>query len=397
MARTWTPDLPKFEIIIETESDFPVQDATTITLNTWNYNIRDTIVTNKQFIIPIWAVIEIIGWDPFISGIVYTWTLWAFKGTDFLWFTHDHVFISTPLWSVYDINNASPVGSQIFMEDTAFVDCNSIWIIKNIAQFSGYFNAYTDIWQWFNLDGVRLTNLSQCQFNTWKDQVSSVMFTFDWTIDAIALHNIEYIPNTNENVFDFKTTATIWWSTITANIFNKTWWGWLFAAWSDDETTPELKFSANSNIPESIVFGNMTLPSIETVAITTIWVPVIVNDTSTWWTNIWTELWNTSRFTFISSLGRYTYTGLEDVNVWVSVSCTIEKSWGWADIISTIIAKNWVAIPESKSVTQSGTPTTVESIANVSLVTWDFIELMVQNDSTIVDIDVDISNFIIKD
>jgi len=36
------------------------------------------------------------------------------------------MFISTPLGSIFDVNNVSPAGSQIFIEDTVYVDCASV-------------------------------------------------------------------------------------------------------------------------------------------------------------------------------------------------------------------------------------------------------------------------------
>lgn len=383
-------------IVINSMDDFPVQDATTVTLSSFEYDIRVTLVTDKQFILENWAVIEFIGWDPSVSWLVYTWTLAAFKWTDFIVFTHDHVFISTPLWTIFDVNNVSAVAAQIFMEDTVYVDCSWIWIVKNIEQFSGYFNAFVDIWQWFNLESVRLINISQSTSNSWKNEIST-MFTFDWDIDSVQLSVIEYIPNSNENVFDFKVWATIAWANITSSVYNKTlWWG-LFAAWSREETDEFINFDANSWMPASIVFGNMTIPSVKTIIITSIWVPVIVNDANTGWTNIWTELWKTSRFTFSSSLWRYTYTWIEDVTVIVTSSSSIEKSWWGADTLSTLIAKNWIAVPESISTTENATATSVTSTAEIALSTWDFLELMVRNDTTTIDIDINTSNFIIKD
>jgi hypothetical protein len=51
MARTSEARTPENVYLIEKESDFPVQDATTITLGTGIYTINAAIVTVKRFII----------------------------------------------------------------------------------------------------------------------------------------------------------------------------------------------------------------------------------------------------------------------------------------------------------------------------------------------------------
>ena len=384
-----------FEITINSIDDFPVQDATTITLNTWNYSIRDVLVTDKQFILADWAIVEFLWWDPSISGLVYTWTLAAFKGEDFVSFTHDHVFISTPLGTIFDMDNVSPVWAQIFIEDTVYIDCAWIWVVKNIAQFSGYFNAFTDIWQGFDLDSVRLINIAQSTSNGWKNEVST-MFTFSWDIDSIQLNGIEYIPDSNESVFDFKVWANIVSANITWNVFNKTLSGTLFAAWSRNQTDIFLNFDANSGMSKSIVFGNMYLWTTEQVAITQNVISV-VNDATTWWANIWTELWDTSRFTFDSTLWRYTYIWLEIANVEIISTTSLEKQWGGSDYIETILLLNWLEIIWSAIGTDNTNPTSVTSIWDVEIDTWDYLEIGVRNTDSSSNINISVSNFIIKD
>lgn len=388
---------PKNTFLIEQESDFPVQDATTITLNTWIYNLNAAIVTGKRFIIPDGSVVTLSWSDPFIAGITYTWTWDMFTWADFLSLTHHLIFLSCPLWKLFNITNATPKLSQIFIDNTVYTDISDIGVTKNIDIVAWLFNAFQDIGQWFVFDSVRLINFSQVQLNWWKNEVWAVMFTFKWTIDWIALSNIDYKPKSNEFIFDIKSSLVIDWGTITSQVFNSSLWGGLFATGSKDQTDIKLNFQANLGMPKSIVFGNMTIPSTETVTITTLWVPVIINDTNTGGTDIWSELWKSSRFTFSSSNGRYTYTGLEDVNVTVTMSSSIEKVWWWSNFIATFIAKNWTVIAESKSWSKNADSTNVVSIAEIALSTWNFIEGAAQNDDWIANIIIDISNFTIKD
>ncbi len=376
--------------------DFPAAVAGVITLPTGTYSLQAVIVTWNRFVIPDGAVVQLRGLDAFIGWIVYTWTWDMFTFSDILSLSFTETFMTCPTASkLYNVTNATLSLAQIFIINTAIFDVADWWSIEKVTQFTWYFNAFTDIGNWIVLDWVDIISFNQINVDLWKDNTTS-MFTVDWTTTSFNMSNVTFWTKTNETVFDFKSTLVVWAATIVWCTYDQTWWWDLFAAWSKDQTDVNLNFSANSNMPRSIVFGNMNISSTETVAIASTWVPVVVNDTTTSGTNIWTELWNTSRFTFDSSLGRFTYTGIEDIVLNVITSSSVQKSWGWADIISTLIAKNGTAIAESISTAQSSTPTSLVSIADVSLVTWDFIELMVQNDSTTTSIDIDVSNFIAR-
>ena len=231
-----------FRYNIRSIDDFPIQDATTITLNSWEYYLESTLITSKQFIIPDGAVVAIRGWDPFVSWIIYTWVLSCFKGLDFVSLTNDLIFVSTPIGEVFDFNNIASVEAQMFMTDSVYIDCAWIGITKNIKQFSWYFTSFQFIWQGFNIDWIRFTNLSQSSTIFWNNEVTT-MFTFTWSIEWIQFNWMEFVPNANESLFDFKVWAIIDSANINSNVFNSTLWGALFAAWSRDQKDPNLFFN----------------------------------------------------------------------------------------------------------------------------------------------------------
>ena len=70
--------------LIETEADFPVQDATTITLSTGVYNLNAVIVTSKRFIVANGSSVIFRGGDAFVHGIVYTGSGDMYTVTDFI-------------------------------------------------------------------------------------------------------------------------------------------------------------------------------------------------------------------------------------------------------------------------------------------------------------------------
>jgi len=135
-------------ISVRSMDDFPAPVAWVITLTSGIYNISVTLVTSNRLVIADGAVVSLIWTDPFLSGFVYTWTGDFISWWNFLSLTHELIFISTPLWKLFNVTNASPTAAQIFVINTVYVDVTDIWILKNIDAVLWYFNAFQDIWQW---------------------------------------------------------------------------------------------------------------------------------------------------------------------------------------------------------------------------------------------------------
>lgn len=97
----------------------------------------------------------------------------------------------------------------------------------------------------------------------------------------------------------------------------------------------------------------------------------------------------TLRFTQAST-GIVTYTGLEDVDVYVQAFSTVERSGGGADVICTKIAidvgAGFVVHDETIGCTENSTPTQVVSAGYFTLSTNDEVAVYVSNTSSAVDI-----------
>ena len=380
---------------IRTADDFPVQDATTITLN-WVYNIQSTIVTSKRFIIADWTVANLKWIDAFLSWIVYTWTWDMFTFSNVASFSLTSVFITAPISNkLYNCTNASPTWASVFIISSALFDIPDFWIIQNIAQYSWYFNAFTDIGKWMVLESCDIVWFEQSQLTGWKNEPTA-MITLDWTMTSFWMNWCPFTTDSNESIFDFKSTLIIQNWTVVWCWDNDALWGSLFALWSKDEKDINFSFQSNSNMPDSIVFGNMYLWTTEQVVVTQN-VISIVNDANTWWTNIWTELWDTSRFDFDPTLGRFTYIWIEPTNVEIISTTSLEKQWGWSDYIETLFLLNNIEVIWSAIWTDNNNPTNVTSIWDVVMDTWDYLELAVRNIDSGSNINISVSNFIIKD
>ena len=250
MARTSEIRTPENVYLIEKESDFPVQDDTTITLSSWVYTLNAVIITGKNFVIWDGEVVQMRWTDAFIWGIAYVGTgdMWTFSDIVSLSFTE--TFMTTPLWTLYNVTNVSMTLAQIFVINTAIFDCVHFWSIENVAQFTGYFNAFTDIWSWILLDSVDIVSFSQSRFDGWKN-TTTTMFDFDWDISSIVFWLSEFGTGSNESVFDFNASLVVEWVAISGCTYVQNLGGSLFATWSRDQTDIRITFDANVNMKKS--------------------------------------------------------------------------------------------------------------------------------------------------
>jgi hypothetical protein len=69
--------------------------------------------------------------------------MWTFS--DILSLSFTETFMTAPLGTIYNVTNATMSAAQIFVINTAIFDSLHFGSIENVTQFTGYFNAFTDI------------------------------------------------------------------------------------------------------------------------------------------------------------------------------------------------------------------------------------------------------------
>jgi hypothetical protein len=140
-----------------------------------------------------------------------------------------------------------------------------------------------------------------------------------------------------------------------------------------DQSDPFIEVQNVVHVKSSVAdaFGHLAGNSTETV-ISTINTPVILNAV---WTNV-----DASRFTFLSS-GRWTYTGLEDICVAISFTSTIDPVGGGSRDVSTYLAINGTVDTNTQGSATLSAGGQITSIGIIDLVTGDFIEAFVENNS----------------
>jgi len=69
-----------------------------------------------------------------------------FTFSDILSLSFTETFMTAPLASkLYNVTNISLSAAQIFIINTAIFDVPDWGLIERVTQFTGYFNAFTDI------------------------------------------------------------------------------------------------------------------------------------------------------------------------------------------------------------------------------------------------------------
>lgn len=394
MARTWIggEEIPENNKDVRQESDFDFP------LIAWtNYIIAAPIVLTQPLVVPVAANIGITGTNLSTNTLTYTGT-WAFlQGTD-VW----RIFIE-------DI--------QIFWlgtEPFALID----WVWGNAWNFT--LNTAPVIW----FDWAIMTDLQSVTVRN----VNIINWSKPWVIDNMAFWRFDWIATANLSFdsglphFEIKTqvlefqfngvasqiqpnesfiNVDSWISVVSVvNITNVAYriaiFGWdFFAPGSLDEESTVVDVFNCGDQKNSQNAGQMNVPATQTVAITTIWVPVIINDANTWWTNIWSSS-RANRFIFDASTWRLTYIWVRPTDATIIASLTIEKVGWWTDLLAWFIGFNGSIDPNSKAETKNTDPTSITCLSAQTIDTWDFFELFVENEDSTSDVVVILAQFIIN-
>jgi len=380
------------KLIINQESDFPTQDATTITLaDNVVVEIGSSFSTSKRVIL---------GKNPTIlgqNGWPLPWNVWTYTGTwdMFTWVDSwliriDNLAVSCPnasqIWNVSD-TPWSPV--------TEFVVFSMFWYVSNqLLPVCEKFGTFTDI-AVFNVRNMNFfTSTSWIGLN---DGISIA----GTTVGIVTIQEV---------LFGSATSATyIWldlWTTVITNFCTlenfinvwltagSIWLSWLanngnLTAWLQGRVlsnayiwviTP-LNNISSSNVQWEILnsppvansskTADAFLTAQETVTIGTIGVFVPIN-----WTNWASDV--SERFT-VSTAWLITYNWLTATKIQVIITSTVSKVWWWSDEINLAIAINGTEQTKTISGTENSTPTSVTALWVFTVNPTDTIQAFVAN------------------
>ncbi len=306
-----------------------------------------------------------------------------------------NITLDAPNWKVYDITENIVTTGTFLIENVQVLECedygtfdvsNTIinnsnclncktswivmawtWAILSIKEFfmssATAWIKFLDLWS-FVASTIEIQNMITVWLTGWSPAIWISWLASSWNV-------------TTWNIASVESCEFLWNITPLENI-----------------TVSDIRWGFNknsANVPDTRTVAGMNIPSAQTVAIVGISTPVIVNDANTSWTDIW-SLKTARKFEFSASLGRMTYKWEKPIYVNISATATVEKVWGGTDSICWYIAKNGTIVTDSKACTENSTPTSIPVQTGLDLVTDDFIEFAVENETTTADIIINLNN-----
>jgi hypothetical protein len=254
------------QIIIRSQNDFPVQDASTITLNSGHYAIDGAVILTKRFVITENASVEIQSTNQASHFIIYVGGGTLFTGNPRFLFLKD-IFVagflpgSTTLTStLFDLDkDPDPaVRSTLFMKFVTLSTFLSFGNVRNqttvlgngvdLSNFQGGFNFHN------NEDFV----LTAGRFNTsiFGGSGSGAAIRFaSGTFESMLLSGTSFSPQANESYVYFDPSITFTKAVVTGNTYANNLGGTFFESGSIDETDPRLTITSNGIQADSAVVG----------------------------------------------------------------------------------------------------------------------------------------------
>jgi hypothetical protein len=360
------------------ESDFPVQDATTITLQSKvKYVLSADMATSKRFIVQDGATLTASNPDGFV--LTYTGTEDMFSGTD-VGFWINNITLNAPSSNqVYNFSGTSPVkrfacdtvqiinAGKIGTFDTMFVvsisNSNTLEIGGGITIVSNVVFMTIDRFAIQGTQVITAFDLGSNVFSVNLEFTDLVVATAAGSIGISGLAASGNVPagnlaTVNDSLFVPGVTPL-------QNITNKD------IRW---------KFTNNAPIPDTISTALLSLNGNATATvITAVNTPVLIAGT-------WVEA-TSSKFT-VTAAGRATYIGEQDQLFGVDVTITNRSDSGTNKDITTYIAFNGSIISQTGQSNKVGVtePKNNGLIWELTLSTNDYIEVWHENNSDDIDL-----------
>jgi len=375
--------------VISQESDFAVQDATTITLEAQtNYLISATFSTAKRFIAQNGS-----SWQSGSQrghAVTYTGTGNMFTGSDVSFYIHDTT-ISCPTAQAFEFTDTVE-GLQIFIAERIQIDEAEKWGTFNgmLAAENNNSNS-PDIDDGITIGGTNPVIVSNQRLAMTSTSVSFIGFDLGSASISIAeWSDLFFIaPSGAIGISGLASSGNVP-TGFSAMVVNSSFSGGMTDL--QNITTDDIRWLFRDNTPTKDTFPDALISfrsnATETV-VSTQDVPVIVNAT-------WVEQ-QVSFFTSTSA-GRLTYNGERDLPGPIDISCGLISSGGGSITVTVYIASNGSVL------TASGVPIDISGNSAQTLsIPWqgtisedDFVEVFVENNSNTTNIIVEYATFRIR-
>lgn len=366
-------------VFISQESDFDVQDTTTITLETKKvYFLAGDITTSKRFIVEDGAVLT--AYNSFGVVLTYTGTDPMFSGTD-VSFTVREVVLDSPNAETFNFEDTVG-GVKLFVANSTRVNsCTKLGTFDDLqtVQFINSATVLSD-------DGITVTGSNVLILSIDKLAMTSTDASFiGIDIGTSVIANIEM-----DNLYMNGPTGSIGISGTTASgnvpsgqiatLSNSSFVGNLTPLSGISSDDIRWLFSRNTPIPDTLedALVSLTSNATETVISTS---STPVKATGTW------VVQRASHFT-ADTTGKVTYKGERTLTVPVDISTTISAASGSNKDIAIYLAVNGTVISATalSNLVGSGDPRNTGITWQVSLDTDDYLELFVENNTDTVNL-----------
>ncbi len=378
--------IPDNVVVVNSESEFPDQDASTITLQPDTKYVCTGITTAKSFIVGTGAVVT--GAGQSIMGITYTGV--------------GSMFTSTGTWFLWDVQISCPNGLLFSATGTnAFVALHraSVTVCRDLGSFSSGAGLFLNSCSFFSvtnsgivfvgavggllIDKVQLSSTS----TTIKmiDLGSATMPLFRITnssiLAGVGATSISGLASSGNINAGSKAVVSI------VNLVQ----GGQTALSGITSSDIQWFFQQVTGVKNSRNAGDSFLTVLETVTISVLATFVEVSGVN--WSSAIQD-----RFTSTAA-GVVTYTGIDDIDIKVSGFATVGKVGGGADEIEVRVAINWVSpdagLARSGGTTENASATSVPIESLVSISNGDNIRMIVANNDATANIEVSKASIVI--
>lgn len=384
-------------VYVNSESQFPSQDGTTITLKAnQHYEYAADISTSKYFVCEQGSSIASKNLDS--HTLEYTGTGDMFSGTD-VDFAIRQCKINCPNANPFAFTDTVGGVKKFICENVQITNSTKAGEFTNMAltQFtnSGAFNT---------TQGIELFGTSGTAFSVDKLNLASTSATFK----AINYGASQFFVNEVDNLITSGPAGSVGISGLVSSgnvpagrkamVSGCDFVGDITPLENIEHFDIRWDFQGNPGINNSINVADVYITGgSETTTIVTqgVFEEIGVPDSVgvSWVSDI------AERFT-VGTDGVITYVGEGDIDIQITGTATVEKVGGGSDEIEARVAKNWTAgdtgYERSRAITQNPTPTSVPFAAIDTISTGDNFRVILRNNSSPGDIISQVTSFIIK-
>lgn len=294
----------------------------------------------------------------------------------------DRIFFDTPNGRVFNLTGNSGVGNSLITNLVILLNQSFPSIITDFNFLTINFQIVIGSTDGILATNIDIMNIPGPQFNDNKN-VGGSFLTAAGTGRLLKISGVDSRPKSTESFLDIQASYTGLVDVVAGvHIVD----GTFFKATSEDQTNPSITVKSVVNVKSSRteIFSHFAGNNTPTV-IVTVNTPVKIN-AGTGWGDISKE-----RFSF-DAAGRWTYTGLEDVAVPVILTVTVNPAGGSSKSLSTYFAKNGTVDLNTRGNITVSAGGQITNIATIPLVTGDFIEAFIENNTDALDITAEVAS-----